>query len=145
MPKNLTETGSNLTSIKGKSSQPKFTYPKLPASLPKECEPEFRSLIDYMRDHHNWDPRKIGAVEAYLGNLLAIREATRCIAEVGLIIPETGKENPASTLLGRHTGMLAKFTTILGLNQQLTLEQYAKAGGGQEAPKSGKAAGNWSI
>ena len=142
MPKKLTETGTNLTAIKGKGGQPKFTYPKLPASLPKECEAEFRSLIDYMRDHHNWDPRKVGAVEAYMGNLLAVREATRCLAEVGLIIPETGKENPASSLLGRHTAMLAKFTTILGLNQQLTLEQAAKADG-QEKP--GKAAGNWSI
>lgn len=142
MPKQLTETGSKLTSIKGKSGQPKFTYPKLPASLPKHCEAEFRSLIDFMRDHKNWDPRKVGAVEAYMGNLLAVREATRCIADDGLIIPETGKENPASALLSRHTAMLAKFTNVLGLNQQLTQEQYAKAGGTE---KPGKAAGNWSI
>lgn len=141
MPKATTETGSNLTAIKGNKSQPKFTYPPLPASLPQHAEPEFRSIIDYMRDHHNWDPRKIGAIEAYLGNLLAVREATRSIAEYGLIIAETGKENPASSLLGRHTAMVAKFVTILGLNQQLTLEQFAKVDGAADKKKSGE----WSI
>ena len=140
MPKELTETASNLRSIKTKATKPANTYPPLPPSLPKACEKEFRQIIDYMRDHHNWDPRKVGAVEAYLGNLLAVREATRAIAEYGLIIPETGKENPASALLGRHTAMVAKFTTILGLNAQLTHEQFNAAEG-----TAAKKSSTWSI
>lgn len=135
MPKALTENGTNLRSIGADQTAPRPTYPKMPRSLPAHMLKEWKDLIAYLRQQETYDERKLGLVEAYLGNLNAVRQASKALDDYGLIL-DTGKENPASTLLSRHTAMLTKCATLLGLTAALKVQPQAAA------PKGGSA---WSL
>ncbi len=86
----------------------------LPASLPKSLRSEWLSVVERLTGEGKWNAQRAALLEAYFVNLTIIRDAASALRVAGTFGPD-GRPNPASAIVARHSPVLAKLATSLGL------------------------------
>jgi len=116
MPNPMTAQKSKITAINAdkRKSTPK-RIPPVPKSLGPAYKTEWQGIIKHLQDHDAWLPQKTSLIEAYLFNLMAMRQAQQVMADDGGIITPDGKPHPASAIISRHSGYVTKLAGQLGL------------------------------
>ena len=86
----------------------------LPASLPKSLTTEWKAAVERLTGEGKWNGQRAALLEAYFVNLTIIRDAASALRVAGTFGPD-GRPNPASAIVARHSPVLAKLATSLGL------------------------------
>ena len=114
MPNPLTTKATELKAIRGKKTDSPQKIPRLPASLPKDLNNEWRGMVQHLQERQMWTDQKSGVAESYLVNLNAVRLAQRALADND----DNIMAGTISATIARHSAQVSKLASLLGLGAE---------------------------